>query len=224
VTSNNHDLMIKAGVKVTKNPSDILISHGVKLTKQPDTDHTDKVLLVLLDKSGSMAQEMERLSKLGVAWQVLQSQLAPNMIGWNYGILGFEGDETSWEIYPCKDVQALVSASQPHPGADTPMHLVLEVAYGWSKEHAKQVRFILMTDGMPTDSGKEEIYDLCRNKGIPIDTVGIGAGTYGYDPVFLRHLSELTGGVFTEAKSVMLLTETIKQLAPANRPLLGYVK
>ena len=59
----------------------------------------DKVLLILLDTSGSMIGTMEGHKKIDVAWDIFQTQLMPNMVGWNYGIICF-GDSAYWEIYP----------------------------------------------------------------------------------------------------------------------------
>ena len=101
----------------------------------------------------------------------------------------------------------------------------LKTAWLWTIENAKQARFILLTDGMPTDMTREEILNMAKeHPNIPIDTVGIGSGTFSYDPEFLKNLSRITGGMFSEAGSVKMLAETIKKLSPAERPLLGTVK
>jgi uncharacterized protein YegL len=101
----------------------------------------------------------------------------------------------------------------------------LQTAWDWVKLNANQARFIILTDGEPTDMSKDSILDMARlNNSIPIDTVGVGAGTFGYDAKFLKELSETTGGIFTEAGTVKILTDIILKLAPSNRPLLGWVK
>jgi len=46
---------------------------------------------------------------------------------------------------------------------------------------------------------------------------------FDYDPEFLKSLSSITGGMFCETDTVKLLADTIKQLSPAERPLLGTI-
>ena len=73
-------------------------------------------------------------------------------------------------------------------------------------------------------SESETLGDVEKFSGIPIDTVGIGAGSTWYDPELLRKISEITGGIFCEVDNVEALAKTILQLAPTNRPLLGTIK
>ena len=84
----------------------------------------------------------------------------------------------------------------------------------------------MLSDGEPTDSSKDEILRLAAlQKSIPVDVVGIGTnGGFGYDPIFLANLANITGGMFVEVHSVKMLGEAILKLSPVNRPLLGPVK
>ena len=208
------------GLKPKKSLSELL--QGVK-----GFERVDKALIVLLDTSGSMCDNMETSTKIKVAWNILKNDLMPNMAGWNYGVLTFGGFQNiTWEVYPCQDTHALVVLNTPQANGSTPMRQALEMAWDWVRRHAKQARFILLSDGVPTDSPTEEILRLAKeNRTVPIDTVGIGSpNTYSYDPVFLRTLSELTGGTFVEASSVKMLANTMLKLSPMNRPLLGTVK
>lgn len=210
-------------LKPKKSVQELLNAQGIK-----GQERVDKALIILLDASGSMLEHMEIYSKITVAWRILKTELMPNMAGWTYGILKFQGwQEAVWEIYPCQDTQALVVFDTPNANGSTPMKSALEKAWQWVQVHAKQARFVMLSDGEPTDSLKEDILGLAKeNSNIPIDTVGIGAGPYmgGYDSEFLKKLSDITGGVFVEADSVKLLAETILKLSPAERPLLGTVK
>ncbi len=196
------------------------------LTDTKITERLDKVLIVLLDRSGSMFDSMDSGTKISVAWKVLQNELMPNMIGWAYGLLTFGGwNQVDWKIYPCTDANALTVVREPSPDGGTPMRHALDVAWDWSKEHCKAARFILLSDGCPTDSTTTQILWLAENhKSIPIDTVGIGYKSFEYDPEFLRQLSAITGGIFTEVGTVKELANTILKLSPSNRPLLGTVK
>jgi len=214
-----------ASLKQRKPQSELL--HGIK-TKE----RIDKVLVVILDSSGSMSDSIESgIRKIDAAWQVFQNELSPNMANWTYGVLIFQGhNEVFWEIYPCQDTQALKVIRKPAAMGGTPMRRALETAWQWTMHNAKQARFILLSDGCPTDSGTEDILRLAKEYStIPIDTVGVGstinsnAWFPGYNPEFLRELSRITGGEFFEVGSVKLLGETIKRISPAERPLLGPV-
>lgn len=211
-----------SGLKTRKSVSELL-------GQVKRTERVDKVLIVLLDSSGSMYDKMDEVnSKIDVAWNIFKNELAPNMNNWTYGVITFQGwRETDWAIYPCQDTKTLVSLNTPRAFGSTPMRAALEMAWHWVRQNANQARFILLSDGVPTDSSPMSILALATdNNSIPIDTVGIGAGRVfsAYNREFLVKLSEITGGQFCEANSVKKLANMILELAPSNRPLLGTVK
>jgi len=188
------------------------------------TERCDKALIILLDGSSSMSSFMDNQRKIEVAWKVFQKDLVPNMAGWTYGIILFS-TRANWLIYPVSTTTALVTMRTPVTTGTTTMGEALNMAWGWVESYAKEARFVLLSDGVPTDIGTSAIIDNARqHRTIPIDTVGIGSGTCDYNPDFLRTLSEVTGGMFTEAGTVKLLSEVIRKLSPAERPLLGTVK
>ena len=205
--------------ELEQRPSVRDLLNGIKIQER-----LDKVLVILLDCSGSMSAQMDGQRKLDISWQVFKSELMPNMAGWTYGVVKFE-DDAYWEVLPSQDIQALLSKGTPRLGGSTAMGKGLTIAWNWVKQNAKQARFIMLTDGLPTDIPKQDILELARkSSSIPIDTVGIGSGTFSYDPIFLAELSSVTGGLFVEVGTVKLLADTIKRLSPAERPLLGPVK
>jgi len=241
LTKNNQELTEKlTGLKEAKSTQELL--QGLKAKER-----VDKVLLILLDCSGSMSESIHTMpsqsiphqtrplqpapnqsdpnqSKIEVAWYVFQTQLMPNMAGWTYGVLLF-GEGVYWEVMPTVDTKALVSRNAPAPMGSTPMGKALQQAWSWVQGNARQARFIVLSDGQPNDMSKEAILEMAKgNASIPIDTIGIGSGSWDYDPMFLQNLSNITGGIFTEASSVQLLADTIKKLSPIERPLLGTVK
>lgn len=198
---------------------DILQQSGIRLEQR-----VDKSLLILLDVSGSMSGLMENISKLDLSWKVLKNDLAPNMAGWDYGIIKFS-DGARFEISPTPDTSAIITSRSPYVEGGTDLTAGLELAWNWIGLYSKQARIILLTDGEPTDNPKEIILAKAKDHStIPIDTIGVGKGTYGYDPAFLAELSRITGGVFSEADTVKLLSNIIKYLSPVNRPLLGPAK
>jgi len=184
---------------------------------------TDKILLVLIDSSDSMASPMETQTKIQTAWRLLKDQLAPNLSGWTYGILKF-GKDVEWVVMPCSDIRALTLSQTPTTFGGTSMGNALVFSWSWVKSNAKQTRFIMLTDGQANDMPKPSILELAKqNNSIIIDTVGIGQGTWDYDPIFLRQLSNITGGIFCETNTVEMLANTIKSLSPAQRPMIGPV-
>ncbi len=220
--SNGKSLSIdKLGLKATKGVSEVL--KGIKT--QP---HVDKVLIVLLDLSDSMLETFDAGNrKVDALWKVLKDDLSPKLAGWTYGILSFQGSETTWIVYPTSATTALVSLRRPGTYGSTPMKKALETAWVWVKQNADSARFILVSDGCPTDCWKDELLEVVKvNTSIPIDTVGIGKGEGGwseYDESLLRGISRLTGGVFVRVGSMVKLVDTIATLSPTNRPLLGMV-
>jgi len=205
--------------------------NGVKVQER-----VDKLLLILLDCSSSMSSRFDfssltdiydntYTSKMSVSWRILKRDLMPNMQGWTYGVLLFSEFDVYWEVIPTVDTKALITKDTPIPRGMTPMGKALQFAWNWVRSNAKQARFIMLTDGMPNDMSKESILEMARtNSTIPIDTVGIGKGSYDYDPIFLASLSSITGGMFVETETVKELASTILKLAPSNRPLLGTAK
>lgn len=182
---------------------------------------SDKSLIILLDTSGSMRDTMGVETKCDVAWRALKEQLMPNMEGWGYGIIEF-GFYTEWTVKYTTDVHRIGTVHRTTPIGGTPMFEALRMAWLWAKNNVERARFILLTDGLPTDAYPEEILSKVV-KSIPIDCVGIGSGSGAYDPEFLKQLAEMTGGIFVEADSVKRLTDTILKLSPKERPLLGEV-
>jgi Mg-chelatase subunit ChlD len=186
-------------------------------------ERVDKALIILMDISDSMGSNMGSQRKIDVLWDVLHSQLLPNMSGWTFGIIKF-GDSSYWEIFPTNRTNA-VALRSPNLSGMTSMGSALKMSWEWIRSSANEARIILLSDGEPNDMPKDVILNCAREvRNIPIDTVGIGSATSSYDPTFLRELSRITGGTFSEAGSSIYLAETIKKLSPANRPLLGTVK
>jgi len=221
--------IISDSSKSTKSLSEIL--KGIRKVGQPENDvdininvnSNNGVLIVLLDTSSSMAARFETSTRIDTATSVLRSQLIPNMLNWKYGIIKF-GGEPKWyvNIKDAKNNSSLLVGAVAH--GSTYLMSGLRMAWNWIKNQDKGVRIILISDGEPTDASKEMILELSKiNSSIPIDTVGIGDNKmlYGYDPVFLRELSRITGGIFCEAHSIKQLSNVIFKLSPAERPLLG---
>jgi len=216
VLSNGRTLE-SSGLKAKKSIQDVLQGKGFKAFEK-----VDKVILILLDSSGSMSGMVETVPKNTVAWKALQQELTPNLSGWNHGLISF-GRSVGFLIPPTTDTSALVSCDKPHASGGTPMLRALTIAWDWIGAHANQARLVLLSDGCPTDASTESILSFAKDHAsIPIDTVGIGSvDSYSYDEAFLKELSRITGGMFCRAHSIKMLATTIRELSPAQRPLLG---
>ena len=220
---------IESSTKSTKPLSEVL--KGLRNINIPTKDintnvnSSNGVLIVLLDTSSSMCARFETSTRIKIANEVLRLQLIPNMLDWQYGIIKF-GGMPSWYVLPTVSKNALVIDAPAIGG--TAMLGGLKMAWEWIHKNNKGARIILISDGEPTDAGKQAILETVSiNNNIPIDTVGIGdAKTMysGYDLQFLRELSRITGGIFCEAHSVKQLADSIFKLSPVERPLLGVGK
>ena len=210
---------------------DELLANSSKVKTQLSTlSSLDKLLIVILDTSGSMNDYIENQKKINVAWSVLQDKLAKNMNGWSYGILMFKSpgwdssESVSWLIRPTDSTGRLMSTLRPQANASTPILAALEKAWSFVSCNKVQSRIILLSDGCPTDCTDDTLLvTVGDHKNIPIDTIGIGNSRGSYNESLLRSLSNITGGVFCKADSIKLLESTIEKLSPAKRKLIGTV-
>jgi hypothetical protein len=218
------------GLKKIESPLEALSKVNNSLS---NTENVDKILIIILDLSGSMSGELSSgVSKIDALWNSVQKNLAPKLSGLSYGIIGFgiigqsRQDSVAWVISPTNDPKRILEHKKPVALGSTPMLMGLKMAWNYATDHVNKSRFILISDGIPTDAGTCEILGNCeRNNKIPIDTIGIGElGSYGYDEHFLREISRLTGGIFSPVNSIYDISDTITMLAPSNRLLLGTIK
>lgn len=205
-------------------------------------DNFTKVLLAVIDCSFSM----DSGDKLKNAWHALKSDLTPRLEDYALGIIQFpavtrkdtrwtefpddlvtDQETANWLLKPCK-ITSLDHLQEPHVVGDTPMHAGLNLGWIWLKKQVDiQARIMLFTDGEPTDKEKPDIIKAAVSHHIPIDTVGITnrygrALDSGYDPLFLKRLSEATGGIFTEVDSQYSnLSNLMTALSPVERKALG---
>ncbi|KKK57824.1 hypothetical protein LCGC14_3050610 [marine sediment metagenome] len=192
--------------------------------KKTSLAKVESALVVCLDCSGSMGKG----SKMTTAWNAFKQELVPNLGSVDLGVLCFPNPEDwvqkfAWRPTPVK-LPDLDQLGMPRPAGGTPMLAGLTEARKWLKEHVKRARIILITDGQAGDANNEKIISEAGSWGIPIDCVGIW-GQYAsrfesYDKEFLEELAEVTGGLFKEVKDIATLNQFIKQLSPAERPML----
>lgn len=208
---------------------EILLKHKIKPkgklpNLKPPQGRVKKLLCIALDTSGSMNENIfATSSKMEIAWEALTKELAPNLMNYNYSILLFCSNDIKWLFSLSNNPYLLMNAKVPEAHDNTPMHAALNAAWTHIESKSEQARIILITDGCPTDSEPVEILrDVQKHSNIPIDCVGIGQPDYSnYDPGFLQLVSSTTNGMFVEAHDAKKLLRVIKELSPAERPMLG---
>ena len=214
-------------LKKATNPKDALSK--VTKTKSEVTVFGDSVLIIIADYSVSMDQSMGTTSKINALKRALTNDISPKLSGWTYGVIGFgtsPADTADWIVRPTKDPKSIVAVNNYGTVGCTPMLHGLEMAWNWATHNASKARFILISDGQPTDCGSEDLLNRCRSSGnIPIDTIGVGSvNGYGYDENLLRSISKITGGMFSRVDSVSNFASTLIALSPEKRLLLGTIK
>lgn len=193
-----------------------------KLTPVPKVG---AALVILCDVSGSMGEPVDNSggrSKLSVAWEAFRTELKGRMMGWSLGILLFgtmEGDGVQWLLVPTSQAE-VDKLQEPKPQGDTPLLPALRTAWLWLAARAEKGRIIVFTDGEANKGGgpADILKEAQEHRTVPIDTVALGGSA---DLAFLRHLSELTGGVHRSVSQARELFEAVLALSPAERPLLG---
>ncbi len=76
-------------------------------------------------------------------------------------------------------------------------------------------RIVLLTDGVPTTTGKLSIISLAKKaaqKRIVIDTVGVGSpfDLMGYDELLLKRIAAITGETLRRVLDMQELTQQFK--------------
>ena len=199
-----------------------LTSIGKKRNKNLKWD----MLVLLVDLSGSMAGGLESgISKLDAEIDALTNMIEKGQDGQDTLIVEFPSDDDG-----DKEVTVSMVMNKPSiimsyirafsPRGCTPMYSALQEAYDRTIERSP--RFMLLSDGHPNDMGHNagDILRLVeKNKDVAtIDVVGIGdPGSGNYDPVFLKKIAELTGGIYTEVMDYEQFVKELLELAPANR-------
>ena len=181
----------RVGTQKLKKRQDMTLKK-VKRAKHPGTIFRDVYLLG--DISGSMG---------GPKMEGLKRALSDV---WRPGIKGFVFESQVYEISE-QDITHLFEMGSTSMG-----QALIEA---WSR-NPRQI--ILATDGHPTDMNEHQVLDMARQwvrdhvEPCPIDTIGIGDGNRGYNPDFLRELSAITGGTFTDCNQPIKLSQVMEDL------------
>jgi len=203
---------------------------------------SEEVLIFILDCSGSMNSSMGSYSKFGAMLKAAEKMLKERVsvqdstndivgvLAFGVGGYGFgRNEDIKLVAYPgvvtdemCKDVANLSC------GGGTPMYSALEKAFNTLDQTARGLgRVVLLSDGNPTDAGKDVILSYVKRisseTGFVLDTVGIGDPNtgYSYDQTFMEMLAENGGGEFYQCDEADALAARLLEMESERRVLLG---
>lgn len=156
----------------------------------------DMSIFVVIDKSGSMASESGRITKLDLAKEAAARVLDSLRDNDNIGVLAFDSAQY-WVVQPQrpKDREVLRSdIGTITQGGGTSILPALEEAVDKMKDHDSKIKhIILLTDGQAEKTGYDELLEEARNGGITISTVAAG---FDADIQLLEHIAQEAGGRF----------------------------
>ena len=180
-----------------------------------------ETLILLIDTSGSMADFLSGMVKMDAAKDAIREFIRSKFLmnqGDKIGIVSFGEISTVLEK-PSTDYEYLENrANALTPNGATAMYEGMGLSIDLLSPLAGAKRIIMLTDGVPTTTGRFAIINLAKkaaSKHIVIDTVGVGSpfDIMGYDEVLLRRIAAITGGTFRRVIDVQQLSGQFVELA-----------
>jgi Mg-chelatase subunit ChlD len=180
-----------------------------------------ETLVLLIDTSGSMADFVSGVVKIEAAKNAVREFIRSKFLmrqDDRIGIVSF-GQLANWIERPSVNYERLENRTLILlPNGETAMHEELRMSIDNLAPVAGAKRVVLLTDGVPTTTGKAHILNLAREaaeKNIVIDTVGVGSpfDFMGYDEQLLRRIAAITGGTFRRVLDIQQLTGQFRELA-----------
>ncbi len=180
-----------------------------------------ETLMLLIDTSGSMMEYISGIQKMTAAKNAVREFIRSKfLMGQDdrIGIVSFGEYATLIERYS-KNYEHLENRIDSlTPNGATAMFEGMTKAIDSLGAGGGAKRIVLLTDGMPTTTGKMAILNLAKQaavKRIVIDTVGVGTpfDFMSYDEMLLRRIASITGGTFRRVLDVGQLSEEFRALA-----------
>jgi Mg-chelatase subunit ChlD len=180
-----------------------------------------ETLMLLIDTSGSMMNYISGIQKMDATKNAVREFIRSKFLMGQedrIGIVSFgeraaliEQCSTQYEHLENR-IEALL------PNGATAMFEGLTMAMDNLGQGGGARRIVLLTDGMPTTTGKMAITNLAKQAAaqrIVIDTVGVGTpfDFMSYDELLLRKIASITGGTFRRVLDVGQLSEEFRNLA-----------
>jgi Mg-chelatase subunit ChlD len=154
-------------------------------------------LVLVFDKSGSMAEIVGGVSKIEVARQAVTEAVGLMPGGDAIGVLAFDsGIETVAPLAVTRDEAALREAlGRVRPGGSTAIAPALDTALRWlrapDRPRAARRHIVLISDGRTSDDDAARVLSLARAGGVEISAVAIGSNA---NRSLLEELARSTGG------------------------------
>lgn len=177
-------------------------------------------LILLIDNSGSMGDYISGIMKMEATKNAVREFIRSKFLMGHddrIGIISF-GEFATIIERPSVNYEHLENrAGIIIPNGSTAMYEGMSLSIDvLSSPGAK--RIVLLTDGIPTTSGRLSIISLAKraaSKHIVIDTVGVGSpfDLMGYDEGLLKKIAAITGGTFRRVLDIQELTGQFKELA-----------
>jgi Mg-chelatase subunit ChlD len=180
-----------------------------------------ETLILLIDTSGSMLDYISGIQKMEAAKNAVREFIRSKFLmgqGDRIGIVSF-GEYANFIETPSDRYEYLENRiGVLMPNGATAMHEGMNLSIENLASRGGAKRIVLLTDGMPTTTGKLAILNLAKKaaeKRIVIDTVGVGTpfDFMSYDELLLRRIAAITGGTFRRVLDVGQLSEEFRSLA-----------
>jgi len=180
-----------------------------------------ETLLLLIDTSGSMGDFVTGIMKMDATRNAVREFIRSKFLmseGDKIGIVSF-GEFATIVERPTVNYEHLENRSNILvPNGATAMHEGMSLAIDVLSFTEGTKRIVMLTDGVPTTTGKMAIITLAKTaaaKRIVIDTVGVGSpfDFLGYDEMLLKRIAAITGGTFRRVLDIQELTGQFRELA-----------
>jgi uncharacterized protein YegL len=180
-----------------------------------------ETLILLIDTSGSMADYISGIIKMEAAKNAVREFIRSKFLmqhGDRLGLISF-GEWASIIEKPSENYEHLENRVDVlSPNGSTAMFEGMRMAIDNVSAAGGAKRIVLLTDGIPTTTGRMSIITLAREaaeRHIVIDTVGVGSpfDFMAYDEPLLRKVAAITGGTFRRVLDIQQLTGQLRELA-----------
>ncbi len=183
-----------------------------------------ETIILLIDTSGSMGDYLSGMVKMDAAKDAMKEFIRSKFLmnqGDKVGIISF-GEFATIVERPTIDYERLENgALSLIPSGATAMHEGMSMAIDILSPLQGAKRIIMLTDGVPTTTGRFAIINLAKkaaSKGVVIDTVGVGSpfDIMGYDEGLLIRIAKITGGTFRRVMDIQQLPGQFIELAESK--------
>ena len=181
----------------------------VQMGLRGQSDSASTALVLVIDTSGSMGDDVSGSNKMDLAKQAAVA--AAQSLGQydQIGVVAFE-DQPRWVIQPTSaaDLGAVQSAIDTmQPGGGTEIYPALDLAYqGLQPVQAKVKHIVLLTDGESPAGPYDQLTEQMRAAGITLSTIGIGSDA---DTALLQQLAQQGSGGYYDGNDPFNLPQLV---------------